>query len=245
MAASTTKLYCVCKSEYQPSQFMIECDKCKDWFHGRCVGVSENQATDIDVYHCPLCEQVHGTSTLKRRRSTQRRNYKELNNGIKPIFAGTIDFMKLLKTRKFDGTTRVDDCKPFRELVELIKEKSDRYLKHRSYVDNYATVFPLMKEPYGGNDTIADYLAKKNPQFFYGHIPAANIFTQRQLDNDLIEIQSCMKQHLIIFSTYKEILCKEYLCDCTHCLQFDFKTCLQEEFENGDEDDFGNLLHDG
>lgn len=35
MAAKT--LYCVCKTEYQQDEFMIECDKCKDWFHGRFV----------------------------------------------------------------------------------------------------------------------------------------------------------------------------------------------------------------
>lgn len=28
-------LYCVCKTPYDDSQFMIQCDNCKDWFHGR------------------------------------------------------------------------------------------------------------------------------------------------------------------------------------------------------------------
>ena len=30
-------LYCICKSEYREDEFMIECDKCKDWFHGRYI----------------------------------------------------------------------------------------------------------------------------------------------------------------------------------------------------------------
>ncbi|KPP70250.1 hypothetical protein Z043_110930 [Scleropages formosus] len=28
-------LYCVCRQPYDVSRFMIECDICKDWFHGR------------------------------------------------------------------------------------------------------------------------------------------------------------------------------------------------------------------
>lgn len=31
-------LYCVCRQRYDVSRFMIECDICKDWFHGRYVG---------------------------------------------------------------------------------------------------------------------------------------------------------------------------------------------------------------
>jgi len=29
------QLYCVCKQPYKENQFMIQCDTCKDWFHGR------------------------------------------------------------------------------------------------------------------------------------------------------------------------------------------------------------------
>ena len=28
-------LYCLCKKPYEENQFMIQCDVCKDWFHGR------------------------------------------------------------------------------------------------------------------------------------------------------------------------------------------------------------------
>ena len=29
------ELYCVCRKPYQDNEFMIQCDACKDWFHGR------------------------------------------------------------------------------------------------------------------------------------------------------------------------------------------------------------------
>ncbi|OCT58083.1 hypothetical protein XELAEV_180025793mg, partial [Xenopus laevis] len=28
-----------------------------------CVGVEEDEAPDIDIYHCPNCEKTHGKST--------------------------------------------------------------------------------------------------------------------------------------------------------------------------------------
>lgn len=34
-ATSATPVYCVCREPYDVSRFMIECDICKDWFHGR------------------------------------------------------------------------------------------------------------------------------------------------------------------------------------------------------------------
>uniref|UniRef100_A0A673W8F1 PHD finger protein 2 n=1 Tax=Salmo trutta TaxID=8032 RepID=A0A673W8F1_SALTR len=62
---ATVPVYCICRLPYDVTQFMIECDACKDWFHGSCVGVDEDEAPDIDVYHCPNCEKTDGKSTSK------------------------------------------------------------------------------------------------------------------------------------------------------------------------------------
>uniref|UniRef100_A0A8C2RWS4 PHD finger protein 2 n=1 Tax=Capra hircus TaxID=9925 RepID=A0A8C2RWS4_CAPHI len=37
--------------------------------HFSCVGVEEEEAPDIDIYHCPNCEKTHGKSTLKKKRT--------------------------------------------------------------------------------------------------------------------------------------------------------------------------------
>uniref|UniRef100_A0ABI7WZK7 PHD-type domain-containing protein n=2 Tax=Felinae TaxID=338152 RepID=A0ABI7WZK7_FELCA len=66
---ATVPVYCVCRLPYDVTRFMIECDACKDWFHGSCVGVEEEEAPDIDIYHCPNCEKTHGKSTLKKKRA--------------------------------------------------------------------------------------------------------------------------------------------------------------------------------
>ncbi|CAL9703806.1 unnamed protein product [Knipowitschia caucasica] len=68
-APVTAPVYCICRLPYDVTQFMIECDVCKDWFHGSCVGVDEDDAPDIDLYHCPNCEKTHGKSTCKSHRA--------------------------------------------------------------------------------------------------------------------------------------------------------------------------------
>lgn len=37
------------------SRFMIQCDKCQDWFHVQCIGLTKKAAQAIESYVCPLC----------------------------------------------------------------------------------------------------------------------------------------------------------------------------------------------
>uniref|UniRef100_A0A8C5BVT7 Uncharacterized protein n=1 Tax=Gadus morhua TaxID=8049 RepID=A0A8C5BVT7_GADMO len=94
-------LYCVCRQPYDVSRFMIECDICKDWFHGSCVQVEEHHAVDIDVYHCPNCDVVNGPSLMKRRTNWHRHDYTEPDDGSKPVQAGTAVFISQLQNRSF------------------------------------------------------------------------------------------------------------------------------------------------
>ncbi|OQR68752.1 lysine-specific demethylase 7B-like [Tropilaelaps mercedesae] len=34
MSTSKEPVYCLCGQPYDPERFMIQCDVCKDWFHG-------------------------------------------------------------------------------------------------------------------------------------------------------------------------------------------------------------------
>ncbi|XP_051975000.1 lysine-specific demethylase 7A-like isoform X2 [Xyrauchen texanus] len=99
MAAA--QLYCVCRQPYDFSLFMIECDICKDWFHGSCVRIVEHYAADIDVYHCPNCEPIHGPSLMKKRNNWHRHDYTEPDDGMRPVQAGTAVFVQELQARSF------------------------------------------------------------------------------------------------------------------------------------------------
>ena len=48
------RLWCICQKPHN-NRFMICCDKCEDWFHGSCVGVTramgELDTSTIDEMH--------------------------------------------------------------------------------------------------------------------------------------------------------------------------------------------------
>ncbi|XP_039218071.1 lysine-specific demethylase 7A isoform X2 [Crotalus tigris] len=106
-AASTTPVYCVCREPYDVNRFMIECDICKDWFHGSCVRVEEHHAVDIDLYHCPNCAILHGPSLMKKRRNWHRHDYTEHDDGSKPVQAGTRTFVKQLRACSFPSADEI------------------------------------------------------------------------------------------------------------------------------------------
>nr|XP_037854568.1 lysine-specific demethylase PHF2 isoform X3 [Chlorocebus sabaeus] len=85
---------------------MIECDACKDWFHGSCVGVEEEEAPDIDIYHCPNCEKTHGKSTLKKKRTWHKHGPGQAPD-VKPVQNGSQLFIKELRSRTFPSAEDV------------------------------------------------------------------------------------------------------------------------------------------
>ncbi|XP_060759795.1 lysine-specific demethylase 7A isoform X1 [Neoarius graeffei] len=100
-------LYCVCRQPYDLNRFMIECDICKDWFHGSCVQVEEHHAADIDVYHCPNCRPIHGPSLMKKRNNWHRHDYTEEDGGRRPVQAGTAVFIQQLQARIFPSADEI------------------------------------------------------------------------------------------------------------------------------------------
>ena len=58
---------------------------------------------------------------------------------------------------EYTRTARVDLCEPVCQLVEKLHGLSEKYLKHRTYVDNCTSVFPLLKESYSGKFIELDF----------------------------------------------------------------------------------------
>uniref|UniRef100_A0A8C4YRT8 PHD finger protein 8 n=1 Tax=Gopherus evgoodei TaxID=1825980 RepID=A0A8C4YRT8_9SAUR len=88
---ASVPVYCLCRLPYDVTRFMIECDLCQDWFHGSCVGVEEDAAADIDLYHCPNCQLAHGPS---------------VKTGA-TVRTGSAQFIKELRTRTFPSADEV------------------------------------------------------------------------------------------------------------------------------------------
>ncbi|XP_014652912.1 histone lysine demethylase PHF8 isoform X2 [Diceros bicornis minor] len=101
---ASVPVYCLCRLPYDVTRFMIECDMCQDWFHGSCVGVEEEKAADIDLYHCPNCEILHGPSIMKKRRVSSKGH--DTHKG-KPVKTGSPTFIRELRSRTFDSSDEV------------------------------------------------------------------------------------------------------------------------------------------
>ncbi|XP_057574041.1 histone lysine demethylase PHF8 isoform X3 [Hippopotamus amphibius kiboko] len=101
---ASVPVYCLCRLPYDVTRFMIECDMCQDWFHGSCVGVEEDKAADIDLYHCPNCEVLHGPSIMKKRRVSSKGH--DTHKG-KPVKTGSPTFIRELRSRTFDSSDEV------------------------------------------------------------------------------------------------------------------------------------------
>lgn len=47
-----------------PCRFYIGCDRCQNWYHGRCVGILQSEANHIDEYVCPQCQSTEDAMTV-------------------------------------------------------------------------------------------------------------------------------------------------------------------------------------
>ncbi|XP_055631397.1 nucleosome-remodeling factor subunit NURF301 isoform X2 [Toxorhynchites rutilus septentrionalis] len=83
-ARETQELYCLCKQPYDESQFYICCDKCQDWFHGRCVGILQSEAEYIDEYICPNC-QINNSVNFANMKTLSIKEFENLKKLIKQI----------------------------------------------------------------------------------------------------------------------------------------------------------------
>ncbi|CAF1065607.1 unnamed protein product [Rotaria sordida] len=106
--------YCICqKSEDELNEqdnhddFMIECDGCNGWFHGRCVALPDRIADDIEKYFCMECSKQHGPSIFKQQQNQHRRDYSDANAEQKPIQSGTKIFINKLKQKTFSDCESV------------------------------------------------------------------------------------------------------------------------------------------
>ncbi|XP_075882902.1 CXXC-type zinc finger protein 1a isoform X2 [Nelusetta ayraudi] len=66
MHTPTAPVYCLCRKP-DINCFMIGCDCCAEWFHGRCIGVSEKAAKSIRVWYCPSCREGNPSLEIKYR----------------------------------------------------------------------------------------------------------------------------------------------------------------------------------
>jgi hypothetical protein len=50
------KLYCVCRKSYT-GEFMIRCEECKEWYHGKCVRVTQEEVKAMGDFSYSGCHR--------------------------------------------------------------------------------------------------------------------------------------------------------------------------------------------
>ncbi|KAK3091634.1 hypothetical protein FSP39_021392 [Pinctada imbricata] len=81
---ATEELYCLCKTPYDDTQFYIGCDRCQDWFHGRCVGVSQVEADHMDTYICPNCDKKEKADPISQKILSEK-DYESLKRLVRSL----------------------------------------------------------------------------------------------------------------------------------------------------------------
>uniref|UniRef100_A0A667ZIZ9 Histone lysine demethylase PHF8 n=1 Tax=Myripristis murdjan TaxID=586833 RepID=A0A667ZIZ9_9TELE len=125
---ASVPVYCLCRLPYDVTRFMIECDICQDWFHGSCVGVEEDKAAEIDLYHCPNCQVTHGPSVMRKRRGGNKQTDGGPAGGrdpSRPVKTGSPQFVRELRSRTFPSADEVLLKPSGAQLtVEFLEERS-------------------------------------------------------------------------------------------------------------------------
>ncbi|KAH9973473.1 hypothetical protein BGW80DRAFT_241155 [Lactifluus volemus] len=57
------ELFCSCRGVDDGTP-MVQCGTCDDWYHFRCIELSEDDASEIKVYVCPSCQEKTGRRTV-------------------------------------------------------------------------------------------------------------------------------------------------------------------------------------
>ncbi|KAL2104074.1 hypothetical protein ACEWY4_000942 [Coilia grayii] len=105
---ASVPVYCLCRLPYDVTRFMIECDVCQDWFHGSCVGVEEDKAAEIDLYHCPNCQVTHGPSVMRKKRGAHKSEGSSvMKDPSRPVKTGSAQFVRELRSRTFPSADEI------------------------------------------------------------------------------------------------------------------------------------------
>jgi len=70
-AKKVEEVFCSCRG-LDDGTPMVQCGTCDEWYHFRCINLSEDDASEIMVYVCPSCQEKTGRRTVSKYQKTTR-----------------------------------------------------------------------------------------------------------------------------------------------------------------------------
>ena len=74
------RLWCVCKQPHN-NRFMICCDTCLDWYHGKCVGITKAKGKEMEeaekAWKCPKCVDTQTSAKNEKQKAELALKLKE------------------------------------------------------------------------------------------------------------------------------------------------------------------------
>ncbi|XP_061191322.1 nucleosome-remodeling factor subunit BPTF-like isoform X2 [Saccostrea echinata] len=138
---ATEELYCLCRTPYDDTQFYIGCDRCQDWFHGRCVGVSQVEANHMDIYICPNCEKKEEVDPISQK-ILQEKDYENVRRLVKSMQSHKMAWPFLEPVDRIEVPDYYAVIKDPMDLQTLEKNVMERkYLRLCDFVKDVTKVF--------------------------------------------------------------------------------------------------------
>ena len=149
------RLWCICQQPHN-NRFMICCDSCLDWYHGKCVGITKKMGKEMEEvgneWRCPTCrkkekmeaasEKTKNELEQKLEAKLQKENEKQLQQEKKQALKKSGAKKKLggPGSKKRPGSAMSNDGKE--EKVRLLKNTVIRLSRISIGNQNYVDVTP-------------------------------------------------------------------------------------------------------
>ncbi|KAH9009046.1 hypothetical protein EDB84DRAFT_1584264 [Lactarius hengduanensis] len=99
-------LFCSCRGVDDGTP-MVQCGNCDDWYHFRCVNLSEDDASEIMVYVCSSCQEKTGWRTVMVWDGTDA--FEPTEGTVEPPSATTTGKPKTQPTKGTEKTTQAEE----------------------------------------------------------------------------------------------------------------------------------------